>query len=404
MRRQDRDTSHRRCSLNTKSAVLCAVLGLAGASGLSHAGDGVKIFSDADGDSISFFGIIDAGILYQSNSTKADGSHGGSETGMAANGLRQSVWGFKGLSSDLAIGGNTKAFFNLESHIDPPTGLLHGTGDVVDQPTPLFRRQANVGLTGDWGALIVGRQYGPSLLADLDTEPRYFKEQFSNLYAWAYGKIATNNATIIPTNRNTNNDVGIFFENALQYRNTWGPVTVGVLYSLGGTNNSFSYNSAYAIGAEYKGPVIVSGSFQEMKDANTGRTDVEHWSLGFAVPYHAFTFKTLFLQAENNIAATGTDYARVDSWGVGTDWHWSTRNTATVALYYNHDMLHSGDETHDIVISDDFAMTKWITAYFDYVYVAAGPTASILTSIVAAGVPQQNANTSLVMVGLNFSF
>lgn len=389
------------CSRATLTVVAVA---LAMSAGHALAGEGVKVFSDEAGDSISLFGIIDAGILTQTHSTNANGTDAGNVTRMAENGLRQSVWGIKGLSQDLGIGGHTQAFFNLESHIDPPTGLLHGTGDVVDQSTPLFRRQSNVGATGDWGTLIVGRQYGPALLADLNTEPRYFKEQFSNLYAWAYGQIATNNASIIPQNRNTNNDVGIFFENAVQYRKSLGPVTVGILYSFGGTNNGFSYNNASAIGIEYKGPVIVSGSYQQMKDQNTGVTDVTHWSLGLAVPYHDFTFKTLFLQAINRDSSDGRDFAKVNSWGLGTDWKWSSRNTATVAYYHNRDKLHSGDFTHDVVVSNDFVMTKWITAYIQYAYVDAGPSASILTSIVAAGVPQQNAKTSLLMTGLNFSF
>jgi hypothetical protein len=175
-------------------------------------------------------------------------------------------------------------------------------------------------------------------------------------------------------------------------------------YSLGGSNGNWNYNSAYAIGVEYKGPVIVSGSFEELKDQVNGVTDVEHSSIGLAVPWGNFTFKTLFLDAINNDAATGQQIAKVYSTGIGADWRWSPRNTATVAGYYNYDKDHSGDVTHDLVISDDFAANKWLTIYFQYAFVDAGPTATLLTSIVAAGVPQQNARTSLFNVGLNFSF
>jgi hypothetical protein len=68
----------------------------------------------------------------------------------------------------------------------------------------------------------VGRQYGPALLAHIGTEPRAFKEQFSNLYAWAYGQLFTTpmRRAAIAT---PNNDVGIFFSNAVQYRHTVGP-------------------------------------------------------------------------------------------------------------------------------------------------------------------------------------
>jgi predicted porin len=75
-----------------------------------------------------------------------------------------------------------------------------------------------------------GRQYGPALLAHIGTEPRAFKEQFSNLYAWAYNQYQAT-AGAPGTDRNTNNDVGIFFSNAIQYRNTVGPFSFGVLWS-----------------------------------------------------------------------------------------------------------------------------------------------------------------------------
>lgn len=365
----------------------------------------VKVYSDDKGDSISLFGIIDNGILTQSKSVKADGSAGGTQTGDATSGLRQSVWGIKGTAGDLGIGGNTTAFFNLESHFDTTTGQVHGTGDAAPTNTILFRRQANVGVTGDWGTLIMGRQYGPALLANLNTEPRYFKENFSNLYAWAYDQLGTIGAAgnTTGTARNTNNDVGIFFSNAVQYRNSWGPVTVGVLYAFGGQPDSMDNNSVIALGAEYKGPVIISGSYEEMKDQQTSQTVVEHGAIGFAVPWGDYTFKSLFLNAKNR-DNLGNTIAEVDSDGVGVDWHWSPRNTATLAYYSNRNKTTSGDSTRDVVLSNDFKMNGWVTLYTTLAYVDAGPAAGLLTSIVAGADYPANAKTTFLNVGLNLAF
>ena len=132
---------------------------------------------------VAIYGIIDAGLLYQSR-TDPDGK---SKTSMETSGLRQSVLGFKG---DRDLGRGLEGFFNLEVHYDTNNGKLHGTGDAQGTGTPFFRRQANLGLRGDWGSVTFGRQYGPALLAHLGTEPRAFKEQFSNLYAWAYNQYA----------------------------------------------------------------------------------------------------------------------------------------------------------------------------------------------------------------------
>lgn len=377
---------------------------LAAGAPAAKAGSGVTVFKDKAGDSISLFGIIDAGMLYQSNSTNANGTIGSSITRLAENGRRESEWGIKGQSGDLGIGGHTTAFFNLESHFSTTTGELFGTGDVVSQPTPLFRRQSNVGLTGDWGTIIAGRQYGPALLADIDTEPRRFKEQFSNLYAWAYGTLATNNSYLLPQNINSNNDVGIFFENALQYRYTWGPVTIGIMHAFGGMNNGFKYNSVDALGITYNGPIVISGSYQQMVDQITGKKDVVQWSAGFAVPYKAFTFRTLYIQSRDNYALTGAPYVKIGAFGAGVSWKWSPRNSATLAYYYNHDQLHSGDYTHDAILSDDFHATHWVTLYADFAFINQGPKATILTSIVADGYVQPGVNTEYVMTGLNFSF
>ena len=198
---------------------------------------------------MAIYGIIDAGLLYQSR-TDPDGK---SKTSMETSGLRQSVLGFKG---DRDLGRGLEGFFNLEIHYDTNNGRFHGSGDASGTGTPFFRRQANLGLKGDWGSVTLGRQYGPALLAHIATEPRAFKEQFSNLYAWAYNQYAAT-AGAPGTDRNTNNDVGIFFSNAIQYRNTVGPFNFGVLWSAGGQSGSTQKNSAWALGSSVTKPLII---------------------------------------------------------------------------------------------------------------------------------------------------
>jgi predicted porin len=348
----------------------------------------------AAAQSVQVFGIVDVGVLTQSNSAA-----GGSQTQMATSGLRQSVWGIKGTED---LGNGSKAFFNLESHFDTNNGAIHGTGDAPGAGTILFRRQANVGLTGDWGTIILGRQYGPALLAHLGTEPRAFKEQFSNLYAWAYGQLFST-VGAVGGNRNTNNDVGIFFNNAIQYRNTVGPVTFGVLYSLGGVPGSTQKNSIYALGASYSGPVVLSFSYEAMKDQGTGETTVKHTGVGAALPVGDFTFKINGLDAKNN-DKNGVEMSDVRGLGAGVDWKWAANNSATLAYYNNKDKINSSDETNNIVISNDYSFSKRTTLYTQLAYVDAKAGATLQTSIVAAGVPKQNAKTTLINVGINHTF
>lgn len=365
---------------------------LAGASGSALADTTI---GEVAGTKISIFGIIDVGLLYQS---KTD-PNGDSKTSMETSGLRQTTLGFKG---ERQLDDDLKAFFNLEAHFDTNNGMFHGTGDAEGTGSPLFRRQANVGVSGDWGSVTLGRQYGPALLAHIGTEPRAFKEQFSNLYAWAYNQYAAT-AGAPGTDRNTNNDVGIFFSNAVQYRNTVGPVDFGILWALGGKSGSNTDNSAWAVGASYTGPVVVSGSYQVIKDEETGNNNVTHAGVGFAVPFGDFTFKTNYLKAKNE-TRDGNNVSDVGAFGVGMDWRWSPKNTATIAYYRNKDDRNPGDETKNLVLSNDYAVRPDTTLYVQAAYVDAGDAATIKTSIVAAGVPAVGERSTLVNVGVNFAF
>lgn len=346
-------------------------------------------------NNVSIYGIIDAGLLYQS---KADPT-GQSKTSMETSGLRQTVLGFKG---DRDLGKGLEGFFNLEAHFDTNNGKFHGTGDADGTGTPFFRRQANLGLRGDWGSVTFGRQYGPALLAHIATEPRAFKEQFSNLYAWAYNQYAAT-AGAPGTERNTNNDVGIFFSNAIQYRNTIGPVNFGVLWSPGGKAGSMDKNTVLAAGASYTGPVILSASYQVIKDEATANDNVKHGGLGIAVPFGDFTFKANYLNAKNQLS-TGANVSNVNAMGVGMDWKWHPQNTATLAYYDNKDKRNSKDHTRNIVLSNDFALRADTTIYVQMAIVDADSAATIKTSIVAAGVPSVGNTATLVNAGINFTF
>lgn len=374
------------CTSLAAAALLTALPGVAQAD---------VTIGELAGTRISMFGIIDVGFLYQSKA----GPDGDSKTSMETSGLRQTVIGFKG---ERDLDGDLKAFFNLEAHFDTNNGMFHGTGDADGTGSPLFRRQANVGLSGSWGSVTMGRQYGPALLAHIGTEPRAFKEQFSNLYAWAYNQYAAT-AGAVGSERNTNNDVGIFFNNAVQYRHTIGPVNFGLLWALGGKSGSNTDNSAWALGATYTGPVTLSASYQVIKDEDTGNNNVTHAGLGIAVPYGPFTFKANYLNGKNE-TRSGAEVSSVDALGVGVDWKWHPKNTATLAYYRNQDDRNRNDETTNVVISNDYAVRPDTTLYVQMAHVDAGSAATIKTSIVAAGIPAVGKAATLLNVGINFAF
>lgn len=356
-------------------------------------------------NNVTIYGIVDVGLMHQSRSPGG----GDSKTSMETSGISPSILGFRG-NRDLGNGLN--AFINLEAHFDVNDGAFHSGGDgLLKGKDWLFRRQSNIGFSGDWGSLTLGRQYGPALLAHLETEPRSMKENFSNLFSWAYTQLVT---TSIPTapgsgtgafGTNTNNDVGVFFNNAMQFRSKVGAVDYGVMYSLGNQAGSTTNNSVFALGATYHGPVILSGSYEVMRDRDTGTDNMRHSGIGMAVPYGDLAFKGNFYDAKGE-DSTGAELFDVKSLGLGVDWKWSPSNSATVAYYDNKDKLHSANHTRSWVLSNDYSWNKETTFYAQVAFVDADSGATglngLLTTIVASG--NDTGRTSFVNVGVNYKF
>jgi predicted porin len=94
--------------------------------------------------SVTLYGIVDTGVEYYNHAAT-----GGSFVGMSPlTGEVPSRFGLRG-SEDL--GGGYKAFFVLENGFAPNTGALNYGGR-------LFGRQANVGVSSNYGTLTLGRQ------------------------------------------------------------------------------------------------------------------------------------------------------------------------------------------------------------------------------------------------------
>lgn len=126
-----------------KSLIALAVLAAAGAASAQS--------------SVTLYGVVDASI-----GTLKDGISVGSTTAANLNavrqnkldssGMRNSRWGIKG-SEDL--GNGLKANFVLEQGIAVDTGAIANTSGSADG----FNREANVGVSGSFGAVKLGRVY-----------------------------------------------------------------------------------------------------------------------------------------------------------------------------------------------------------------------------------------------------
>ncbi|AMO97496.1 outer membrane insertion C-terminal signal domain protein [Collimonas fungivorans] len=103
--------------------------------------------------SVTIYGTVDAGVTYSNNNVPAgnvdaNSRLGGSKFGVGSGNIDTSRIGFKGVED---LGGGLKALFQLEAGFNTDTGGF-------EQDKSLFNRKSVVGLGGNFGSVLLGRQ------------------------------------------------------------------------------------------------------------------------------------------------------------------------------------------------------------------------------------------------------
>ncbi|MCA8456820.1 porin [Burkholderia multivorans] len=150
--------------------------------------------------SMTLYGTISTGVVYSNN------VGGWSYMGVLDNDHWTSVFGIKGRED---LGRGTSAIFNLQTSFRPSTGALSGAGGC----TQMFCK-AYVGLSDKrLGTLTLGRQQD-FMVELLPYEANYYSTTLA----------------AIPGGLNRFNSPGV--NNAIKYRQSFGPVSFGFMYAL----------------------------------------------------------------------------------------------------------------------------------------------------------------------------
>ena len=165
-------------------------------------------------EGVAVYGTIDTSIAKQTNqATQMNHSTWGT-----------SVLGFKG-SEDLD--GGMKASYQLEMGLDTGTGSLANAGSAG-----LFNRQANIGLSGEFGGLKLGLQTSPFIVAALGG----MVTDNASFYVPAL-VMGTAFSPSIYLNGSANATGGFFIANAISYTTpSIGGFTASVLTQASGNN------------------------------------------------------------------------------------------------------------------------------------------------------------------------
>ena len=207
---------------------LLALVALSAFAGAAHAQS-----------SVTLYGIIDAGILFNNN------ANGARQWQQSSGVLQGSRWGLKGAED---LGGGLKAIFVLENGFSISNGSL-GQGGAM------FGRQAYVGLSSDsLGKVTLDRQY--------DSVVDY-TGALATGSQWA-GYIGAHPGDL--DNMNNANRVN----NAVKYTSpVYGGFQFGGLYSLGGVAGQPGRNQIFSVGAGYNnGPLALGVGYVNARNPN----------------------------------------------------------------------------------------------------------------------------------------
>ncbi|MCA1324216.1 porin [Herbaspirillum sp. alder98] len=225
--------------------------------------------------SVSIYGIIDTGVVYQSKVATTNGGTG-SKFGLNSGVIQGSRIGFKGVEN---LGGGLSAVFNLETGFNNDTGALQGSDAVSG--SNLFRRKSVVGLAGGFGTVLVGRQTD-------------FADTIS-----AYTGVADFGGWISNSGSGLNRLQGTRTNNSISYTtNNIGGFTGNLLYGFGEQAGQTSAGQAFGAGLKYEnGPLGLGATYYQSKANGTSPADTS------LIPATATTVTTNTLAANQGSSA-----------------------------------------------------------------------------------------------------
>lgn len=189
---------------------------------------------------VQVYGLIDAGV----ETVNHAGPDGSSMVRVVSGGKNTSRWGLRG-SEDLGDG--LKAVFNLEGGIEMDTGAADGA---------LFKRQANVGLEGSFGRVVIGRSFTTTYELVIKFDPMGFAPN----YSWATTGGATGPSKYGMTTS---------FDNLVKYTGRYRDFTFGASVGLGEQSGSAADGRKYALGGAWFGDSLALMAAYEQVNGST---------------------------------------------------------------------------------------------------------------------------------------
>jgi predicted porin len=256
------------------------------------------------------YGLIDAGVESLNHANAAQNSL----TRVISGGKNTSRWGFRGTED---LGGGLKAIFGLEG------GILLDTGNADGA---LFKRQAFVGLEGDFGRLVLGRSFTTTYDFVILFDPLGYAPN----YSWATSTNASGPSKYGMTTA---------FDNLVKYSGSTGEFKYGATIGLGEQAGNAADSRKYSVATSWThNGLAVMGAYEQI-NANilpaTLRRD-ETRAFHLAADYRSGDWRlTAGMRGytlESGKAATAD--VRADTYWTGVSYLFKPALTLTGAVYH----------------------------------------------------------------------
>jgi predicted porin len=258
---------------------------------------------------VDVYGIIDVLLGPTTNLTKDKGT----TWRVSSSGMNVSRLGFRG-SEDL--GGGLKAVYQLEMGLIPDTG---------NADNPLFKRQANVGLEGSFGRLVLGR----SFTSVYDFMLPYDPMGYAPFYSW----VPTGNASGVSKYGMTT-----AFDNLIKYTGKFDNLSVGLTYGAGEQSATIGDSAKGAVAVNYAiGPVSVVGTYERIngnKLATGVRDETTAWHVGAMYTSGKLKLQSGARDYRLQAAKPLTPDVRARLYWLGVNYQLMSPVTVTGAVYY----------------------------------------------------------------------
>lgn len=364
--------------------------------------------------SVTLYGVIDGGLLYQNAAgtsfIPALNKSAGKLFGYKDGGIYASNWGMRGTED---LGSGYKINFRLQGTFNSGTGALglSGTGNG----NAAFSQYATIGVSSRYGRVDVGRQIVPMIWAMYDTDARHSEYFGSILTAW----IGLNQATgWIPVS--TNGSIGALYDdNAIVYQSpSYGGVSLALEYAPGGVAGHFQGGTRESVVLKYANYGLhLSAVYYNGHDTNpyviapgapggvapvapTGVDNNRFYYLGAMYTFRGISVSASWANGRN---PSNTAKANVDMYSAGLGYVFSRALQITSGFYYLKDKNNSANHSAEVSLAVDYSLSRRTTLYAEVAHV--NNEGNNMGQMIVYGEPTApNRSTTGAMIGIRHSF